>query len=166
GRRLRRRRGGGAAARRTRPGAGRRRRHRGAPRRGVARRRHLLRLPRRGRAVAGARDPRAPRRARGRARRDGGTMSWLLLLGAIITEVGATFSLRMSATGDRRWYLPVAVGYLAAFALLSGALAPGLPPAVAYGIWGAFGIVATPVPPRTLSAEPLPTLTRGGMGLI
>ena len=46
-------------------------------------------------------------------------MSWLLLLGAIVSEVGATLSLRMAATGDRRWYLPVVAGYLLAFGLLS-----------------------------------------------
>ena len=92
--------------------------------------------------------------------------SWLLLLGAIVTEVGATLSLRMSATGDRRWYLPVVVGYLLAFALLSGALAAGMPLGVAYGIWSAVGIVATAVLSRILFREPLTPLMLGGMGLI
>ena len=93
-------------------------------------------------------------------------MSWLLLLGAIVTEVGATLSLRMSATGDRRWYLPVVAGYLAAFALLSGALGDGMPLGVAYGIWSAVGIVATAVLSRMLFCEPLTTPMLGGMGLI
>ncbi|TDP79719.1 small multidrug resistance pump [Brachybacterium sp. AG952] len=92
--------------------------------------------------------------------------SWLLLLGAIVTEVGAALSLRMSATGDRRWYLPVVVGYLLAFALLSGALAAGMPLGVAYGIWSAVGIVATAVLSRILFREPLTKLMLGGMGLI
>src|SRR5699024_5154143 len=61
---------------------------------------------------------------------------------------------------------PVAVGYLAAFALLSGALAAGMPLGVAYGIWSAFGIVATAVLSRILFREPLTKLMLGGMGLI
>src|SRR5699024_10692080 len=74
--------------------------------------------------------------------------------------------LRMSATGDRRWYLPVAVGYLAAFALLSGALAAGMPLGVAYGIWSAFGIVATAALSRLLFREPLTKPMVGAMELI
>lgn len=93
-------------------------------------------------------------------------MSWLLLLGAIVFEVGATLSLRMSVAGDRRWYLPVVVGYLAAFALLSGALSAGMPLGVAYGIWSAVGIVATAVLSRILFREPLTALMLGGMGMI
>jgi len=93
-------------------------------------------------------------------------MNWLLLLGAIVSEVGATLSLRMSATGDRRWFLPLVAGYLLAFGLLSGALAAGMPLGVAYGIWTAVGIVATAVLSRILFREPLTALMLGGVGLI
>lgn len=93
-------------------------------------------------------------------------MSWLLLAGAILTEVAATLSLRMAATGRRRWYVPVVLGYVLAFALLSGALAAGMPLGVAYGVWTAVGIIATALLSRILFREALTPLMLGGMGLI
>ena len=53
-------------------------------------------------------------------------MTWIFLIGAIIAEVTATLSLKKAALGDRRWYAVVAIGYLIAFSLLSGALSAGL----------------------------------------
>lgn len=50
---------------------------------------------------------------------------WLFLAVAIVVEVAATLSLRVAATGRRAWYLPVGVGYLVAFGLLSLALREG-----------------------------------------
>lgn len=93
-------------------------------------------------------------------------MSWLLLAGAILTEVGATLSLRMAATGSRRWYGPVVLGYVIAFALLSGALAAGMPLGVAYGVWTAVGIIATALLSRLLFREALTRTMLAGMGLI
>ncbi|AXK46505.1 DMT family transporter [Brachybacterium saurashtrense] len=93
-------------------------------------------------------------------------MSWMLLSGAILAEVAGTLSLRVAATGRRRWYLPVAVGYLLAFALLSAALAAGMPLGVAYGIWAAVGIVATALLSRLLFREALTPVMLAGMGLI
>ncbi|MEE1618483.1 DMT family transporter [Brachybacterium sp. J153] len=93
-------------------------------------------------------------------------MSWLLLSGAILTEVAATLSLRMAATGRRRWYAPVVLGYVLAFALLSGALAAGMPLGVAYGVWTAVGIIATALLSRILFREALTPVMLGGMGLI
>ena len=93
-------------------------------------------------------------------------MSWLLLAGAILTEVAATLSLRMAATGRRRWYVPVVLGYVLAFALLSGALAAGMPLGVAYGVWTAVGIIATALLSRLLFREALTPVMLGGMGLI
>ncbi|MEE1650439.1 SMR family transporter [Brachybacterium sp. J144] len=93
-------------------------------------------------------------------------MSWLLLSGAILTEVAATLSLRMAATGRRRWYVPVVLGYVLAFALLSGALAAGMPLGVAYGVWTAVGIIATALLSRLLFREALTPVMLGGMGLI
>ena len=68
-------------------------------------------------------------------------MVWVLLAGAIVSEVTATVCLRLSAGFSRA--LPsvvVVAGYLAAFALLSQVLKRGLPVGVAYGIWSAVGV--------------------------
>lgn len=68
-------------------------------------------------------------------------MRGYLFLGlAILTEVAATVSLRMAVRGSKLWYLGVAVGYLAAFTLLSLTLSAGVGVGVAYGIWAAGGV--------------------------
>lgn len=49
-----------------------------------------------------------------------------LLAGAIATEVAATLSLRASEGGRvKLWLIPVVLGYVAAFVLLSLTLSPG-----------------------------------------
>lgn len=94
-------------------------------------------------------------------------MVWLLLGGAIACEVVATLSLRVASTGgSRRWYVAVVAGYVAAFSLLSGALALGLGIGVAYGIWTATGVAVTAVASRYLFGEPLTRLMLLGIGLI
>lgn len=82
-------------------------------------------------------------------------MGWVLLAGAIGSEVLATVSLRVAARGRRAWYLPVALGYVIAFGLLSLALREGMPLGVAYGIWTACGVALTAVAARVLFGEPL-----------
>ena len=72
-------------------------------------------------------------------------MAWLLLVGAIVCEVGGTLSLRVAATGRRGWYLLVVTAYVAAFSLLGLALAGGLGLGVAYGVWAATGVALTAV---------------------
>ena len=47
---------------------------------------------------------------------------WLFVVGATLAEVLGTLALRMAATGQRRWYAAVAVGYVVAFVLLTLAL--------------------------------------------
>ena len=93
-------------------------------------------------------------------------MSWVLLCGAVIAEVASTLSLRVAATGRRAWYAPVVLGYVIAFALLSGALRTGMPLGVAYGVWAAAGIVLTALLSRLLFREVLTPLMIWGMGLI
>lgn len=67
---------------------------------------------------------------------------WLFLAGAIVTEV--TGSLALKAAIDAPWlYAVTAVGYTAAFTLLSLALRSGMPLGAAYGIWGAIGVALT-----------------------
>ena len=93
-------------------------------------------------------------------------MSWLLLCGAVISEVASTLSLRVAAGGRRAWYAPVVIGYDIAFALLSGALRTGMPLGVAYGVWAAAGIVLTALLSRVLFREALTPMMLTGMGLI
>jgi len=91
-------------------------------------------------------------------------MGWVLL--AIVTEVGATISLKLATDGKRVWYVAVVAGYLTAFSLLAVALTLGLPIGVAYGIWAATGVALTAVLGRVLFREPLTALMLGGIALI
>ena len=93
-------------------------------------------------------------------------MGWVLLAIAIVCEVGATISLKLATDGRRRWYVPVAVGYVTAFSLLAGALALGLPIGVAYGVWAATGVALTAVLGRLLFKDPLTLTMAAGVVLI
>lgn len=90
---------------------------------------------------------------------------WLLLITAILTEVSATLSLR-AALDHPAWYIVVVGGYLAAFTALSFVLREGMGLGVAYGIWGATGVVLTAVFATALFGDPL-TATMGiGIALV
>lgn len=90
---------------------------------------------------------------------------WLLLIAAIVTEVTATLSLR-AALDHPAWYVVVAVGYVAAFTALSFVLRAGMGLGVAYGIWGATGVVLTAILATILFGDPL-TATMGlGIALV
>ncbi|UXZ58949.1 MULTISPECIES: DMT family transporter [unclassified Curtobacterium] len=93
-------------------------------------------------------------------------MGWVLLAIAIVTEVGATISLKLATDGKRVWYVAVVAGYLTAFSLLAVALTLGLPIGVVYGIWAATGVALTAVLGRVLFREPLTALMLGGIALI
>lgn len=93
-------------------------------------------------------------------------MAWAFLAVAIGLEVTGTLALRMATTGRRAWLAVVAVGYLGAFAALTGALSAGLGLGVAYGIWAAVGVAVTAVASRVLFDEPLTPLMGMGIGLI
>ncbi|ADX74592.1 cation/cationic drug transporter [Pseudarthrobacter phenanthrenivorans Sphe3] len=93
-------------------------------------------------------------------------MMWLLLAGAIITEVTATLLLRVASTGKRRWYVPVAVGYVLAFTLLTLTLDQGMSLGVAYGIWAAAGVALTAVGSRVFFKETITPVMMLGLGLI
>lgn len=90
----------------------------------------------------------------------------LLLAGAIVTEVTATLSLQASVKGSRWWYLPVVAGYTSAFALLSAALAQGMPLGVAYGIWTACGVALTAILGRILFGQRFTWVMALGVALI
>ncbi|MEN2740716.1 SMR family transporter [Microbacterium sp. X-17] len=82
-------------------------------------------------------------------------MKWVLLAGAILSEVGATLALRASEGFRKRiWIVPVGAGYLLSFVLLYLCLGQGMPIGVAYGIWSAVGVALTAVLARILFQEP------------
>lgn len=91
--------------------------------------------------------------------------SWLLLLGAIATEVTGTLSLR--ASQDHRWWLlVVTIGYMSSFLLLGAVLRAGMPVGVAYGIWGALGTAITAAAGAVLFDEPFTAPVMLGIALI
>ena len=69
---------------------------------------------------------------------------WFLLAGAITTEVAATLSLK-AALNHPSWYIVVAAGYIGTFVFLTFCLREGMQIGVAYGIWGASGVVLAAV---------------------
>jgi small multidrug resistance pump len=105
--------------------------------------------------------------------------AWLFLVGAILTEVTATLSLRAAVGGrdessataaparrGRWWYVVVAVGYVSAFSLLSLSLGAGMPLGIAYGVWAAAGVAITAVASAVIFKEPFTVLMAAGIALI
>jgi small multidrug resistance pump len=94
-------------------------------------------------------------------------MVWVLLLGAILSEVTATISLRLSEGFSKA--VPttvVVVGYLLSFALLAQVLKRGLPVGVAYAIWSALGVALVAVIGAAFLREPLSWLQVAGLVLV
>lgn len=90
---------------------------------------------------------------------------WLLLAGAIGSEVSGSLALK-AAIAHPAWYVLVAIGYIASFVFLSAALRARLPLGIAYGIWGALGVVLTAVLGAVLFGEPLNAAMFAGIALI
>ncbi|MEZ0492787.1 multidrug efflux SMR transporter [Kineococcus sp. TBRC 1896] len=91
--------------------------------------------------------------------------TWVLLAGAVLSEVTATLALR--AANDRPgWFVLVVAGYAAAFVLLAAVLRTGLSLGVAYGLWAATGVTLTAVAGAFLFAEPLTPVMGGGIALV
>lgn len=90
---------------------------------------------------------------------------WLLLIGAILTEVTGSVSLK-AAVEHPGWYVLTAIGFVVAFAFLAAVLRAGMALGVAYGIWGASGVALTAALSRIIFAEPLTPTMLAGMGLI
>lgn len=91
--------------------------------------------------------------------------TWVLLGGAVVSEVTATLALR-AATERPLWYPLVVAGYLGAFVLLAAVLRRGTAIGVAYGIWAALGVTLTAVAAAFLFAEPLTPVMGAGFVLI
>lgn len=92
-------------------------------------------------------------------------MKWLLLGGAIISEVGASLSLK-AALVDSAFFIIVVAGYTASFIFLAGVLRAGMALGVAYGIWAALGVILTVMLAAAIFGEPLTPLMLVGVTLV
>lgn len=73
-------------------------------------------------------------------------MKYIFLIAAILSEVIGSVATRQSSGFSRPWPTAIAiVGVLGAYYLLSLSLKNGMPLGVAYGIWGALGIMVLAV---------------------
>ncbi|AYG03790.1 DMT family transporter [Gryllotalpicola protaetiae] len=90
---------------------------------------------------------------------------WLLLAGAIVSEVSGSLSLE-GAIRHPWLYAVVAVGYLLSFWLFGRVLRAGMPVGVGYAIWGAIGVALTAVFSAVLFDEQLTLLTIAGMVVV
>ncbi|HEY0578065.1 MAG TPA: multidrug efflux SMR transporter [Pseudonocardia sp.] len=94
-------------------------------------------------------------------------MVWVLLAGAILSEVAATISLRLSEGFTKA--VPstiVVVGYLVSFVLLSQVLKRGMAVGVAYGIWAAVGVSLVALIGAAFLGETLTWVQVGGLALV
>jgi small multidrug resistance pump len=94
-------------------------------------------------------------------------MVWVLLAGAILSEVLATISLRLSEGFSKA--MPstvVVVGYLLSFVLLAQVLKRGLSVGVAYGIWAAVGVSLVALIGAVFLGESLTWIQVGGLVLV
>ncbi|MDT7634032.1 MAG: small multidrug resistance pump [Pseudonocardiales bacterium] len=94
-------------------------------------------------------------------------MVWVLLAGAILSEVMATISLRLSEGFSKA--IPstvVVVGYLLSFVLLAQVLKRGLSVVVAYGIWAAVGVSLVALIGAVFLGESLTWIQVGGLVLV
>ncbi|MGW1230575.1 DMT family transporter [Streptomyces sp. NPDC001478] len=93
-------------------------------------------------------------------------MGFVMVAGAIVSEVIATLSLRASHGLSRPWPTVVVVlGYAAAFVLLAQAL-KSLDVGPVYAVWSGLGTVGALVGGVLLFDEQLRTATVAGAGLI
>jgi small multidrug resistance pump len=94
-------------------------------------------------------------------------MEWLLLAGAILSEVTATISLKLSEGFSK--LVPstiVVVGYACAFILLSQVLGRGMTIGVAYGIWAAVGVGLVALVGALFLGDTLTLVQVGGLVLV
>jgi small multidrug resistance pump len=94
-------------------------------------------------------------------------LAWILLIGAIASEVVATSALKLSNGLTRPVpSVVVAVGYLLSFVLLAQALKLQLQVSVAYAIWSGVGTAAITVIGILLLNEPLTAGKALGIALV
>ncbi len=90
---------------------------------------------------------------------------WGFLAAAIALEVAGSLSLKGALTVPAL-YPVVAIGYLGAFVFLALTLRARMPLGVAYGIWGAAGVVLTAVLSALIFDETLTPLMGVGIAVI
>ncbi|MER7132867.1 DMT family transporter [Streptosporangium saharense] len=94
-------------------------------------------------------------------------MAWLLLAGAIISEIVATTALKLSdGFAHKGWAVLVVAGYATAFALLGQALKRQLEIGTAYAVWSGAGTAAIAVIGMLFLGETLTLVKAGGIALI
>jgi small multidrug resistance pump len=94
-------------------------------------------------------------------------MAWLLLVGAIASEVVATSALKLSEGFSRLTPSIVSgVGYVVSLALLSFALKLQMQVSVAYAIWSGVGTAAIAIIGMLMLDEPLTAPKCAGIVLI
>lgn len=94
-------------------------------------------------------------------------VTYLLLAVAILAEVAGTVCLQLSAGFTRLWpSVVVVVGYGIAFILLADVLKRGLPVAVAYAIWSAFGVALVAGIGALWLGQPLTAVQVLGLALV
>ncbi|WP_311203190.1 SMR family transporter [Brachybacterium sp. p3-SID957] len=103
----------------------------------------------------------APHRPAGRSV----ALTSLLLAAAIVVEMAATLSLK-GAIAQPMLYVVVVAGYAGAFGLLAVVLRRGMGLAVAYGIWGAMGVVGTAMLSSWIFGEQLNAMMAAGIALV
>ncbi len=91
--------------------------------------------------------------------------AWIALAVAIVLEVSASLSLSAAQTAPA-FYAIVVVGYVGSLSLLGVVLRNGMPVGVAYGIWGACGVLLTAVCAAVLFGDPLTPTMLVGMALV
>ncbi|MBF6428411.1 multidrug efflux SMR transporter [Nocardia cyriacigeorgica] len=94
-------------------------------------------------------------------------MTFLFLALAIVSEISATVSLKLSEGFTKLVpSIVVVVGYAAAFVFLSQALKRGMAVGVAYGIWSAVGVAAVALIGVLFLDERLTLVQVGGIALV
>ncbi|MEU7376299.1 SMR family transporter [Streptomyces albidoflavus] len=94
-------------------------------------------------------------------------MTWVLLACAILAEVTATISLRLSDGFSKiAPSVVVVVGYVTAFTLLALVLKRGMAIGIAYGIWAAAGVALVALIGAAFLGDSLTPLQYGGLVLV
>jgi small multidrug resistance pump len=92
-------------------------------------------------------------------------MKWILLAGAIISEVTASLSLK-AALDHPAFFIVVVLGYTASFGFLAAVLRKGLGLGVAYGIWAALGVTLTVLLAALIFGETLTPVMLVGVAMV
>ncbi|GAA2791847.1 DMT family transporter [Nonomuraea dietziae] len=94
-------------------------------------------------------------------------MAWLLLFGAIATEVVATSALKLSnGFSHLGWSVVVALGYVASFVLLAQVLKLHMDVGTAYAVWSGVGTAAIALIGALFLGESLTLVKVAGILLI